>query len=160
MDQREIYLVTIRTALGISYFGEIRQGIMRLSEQGCMAWYYWRKQRDRLADTMLSDFIVMPNHVHGILCCRPEPAPVRHSLPPVRVEVLPYKASCHMHEIHPVIVRYKSRVAAYCLSHGLDFAWQLGYYHQQVSDAEELPVLQRYIERNPLDWEPELKNLF
>jgi len=44
-----------------------RNGLMGLSELGCMAWYFWRQIPAHQDNTILDSFIVMPNHVHGIV---------------------------------------------------------------------------------------------
>ena len=62
-----LYFVTICTKSWQHYFGEIKNGIMGLSMPGCLASYYWRQIPEHQAHVDLDEFIIMPNHVHGII---------------------------------------------------------------------------------------------
>lgn len=62
-----LYFITICTKNRIHHFGEINNGIMGLSVPGCLAHYYWRQIPDHHPNVALDEFIVMPNHLHGIV---------------------------------------------------------------------------------------------
>lgn len=62
-----LYFITICADQMRSYFGQINNGIMGLSEIGCLAQEYWHKIPHHFEYTVLHAFIVMPNHVHGII---------------------------------------------------------------------------------------------
>lgn len=61
------YFITICTANRKHYFGEIKNGQMQLSHLGVIADILWHEipLHSKFAD--LGDFVVMPNHIHGIL---------------------------------------------------------------------------------------------
>jgi putative transposase len=61
------YFITICTAKRRHYFGEIINGIMHLSEQGKKAYQYWMEIPEHFSFVSLDDFVVMPNHTHGII---------------------------------------------------------------------------------------------
>ena len=61
------YFVTICTARRKYYFGDIAHGEMRLSELGEIACYYWDAIPRHFPFVMLGEFVIMPNHVHGII---------------------------------------------------------------------------------------------
>lgn len=61
------YFITINTKNREHYFGEIRDGIMNLSDVGKLANKFWLKIPDHFHGVLLDAHIVMPNHVHGIL---------------------------------------------------------------------------------------------
>ena len=61
------YFITICTDQRLPYFGEVRKGIMGLSRTGCVAAHYWRKIATLNDHAVLDAFVVMPNHVHGLL---------------------------------------------------------------------------------------------
>ena len=61
------YFVTICTKYMKPYFGEVRCGIMGLSELGCQAWGCWYDIPNHFPFVVLDEFVVMPNHVHGVL---------------------------------------------------------------------------------------------
>lgn len=61
------YFVTICTGGREHYFGEIRDEIMYLSEMGKIASQNWMEISDHFSFVKLDVFVVMPNHIHGIL---------------------------------------------------------------------------------------------
>ena len=48
-------------------FGEISNGKMELSEMGKTATIYWMEIPDHFPFVNLGAFVVMPNHIHGIV---------------------------------------------------------------------------------------------
>jgi REP element-mobilizing transposase RayT len=61
------YFVTICTKNREHYFGEIVNGAMEFSKTGKMANEYWLKIPEHFPFVKLDEFVVMPNHVHGII---------------------------------------------------------------------------------------------
>lgn len=66
------YFVTINTYRRRHLFGRIVDGIMRCSPAGDIVWEEWRRTEALRADVVLDAFVVMPDHVHGIICIVPE----------------------------------------------------------------------------------------
>lgn len=62
-----IYFVTICTKDRIHYFGEIDNGEMKLSPIGAIADVLWYELRNHFDNIELDAFVVMPNHIHGII---------------------------------------------------------------------------------------------
>lgn len=62
-----IYFVTICTQNREHYFGEIADGKMNLSDTGKMADRFWFEIPNHFSFVQLGEFVVMPNHVHGII---------------------------------------------------------------------------------------------
>ncbi len=61
------YFITICTHMGLSYFGNISNGKMILSEKGRIAYKIWYEIPKHFSFVSLDEFVVMPNHVHGII---------------------------------------------------------------------------------------------
>ena len=61
------YFVTICTQNREHYFGEIINHKMQLSKQGVLADVFWREIKNHVENVDPDEFIVMPNHIHGIL---------------------------------------------------------------------------------------------
>jgi REP element-mobilizing transposase RayT len=61
------YFITICTQNRIYYFGEIENQKMQLSEIGKMAEKYWYEIPAHFPFAKLDAFVVMPNHIHGII---------------------------------------------------------------------------------------------
>ncbi len=61
------YFVTISTQNHKNYFGDVIHGNMQLNEIGNIAQYEWIKTAELRENVELDEFIIMPNHMHGIL---------------------------------------------------------------------------------------------
>jgi hypothetical protein len=62
-----IYFITICVAGREHYFGEITKGKIRMSEIGLLAERFWFEIPQHFPFILLDAFVVMPNHIHGIL---------------------------------------------------------------------------------------------
>lgn len=61
------YFITICTQNREHFFGYIQNGMMQLSEIGKLAERYWLEIPGHFPFVELGNFVVMPNHFHGIL---------------------------------------------------------------------------------------------
>ena len=61
------YFVTICAYQRKCIFGEIVNGVMELSEFGRIVFDQWKKIPERFGNVELGEFVIMPNHVHGII---------------------------------------------------------------------------------------------
>ena len=61
------YFITICTQNRNHFFGKIQNQEMHLSEIGKLAEKYWLEIPEHFPFVELSNFVVMPNHFHGIL---------------------------------------------------------------------------------------------
>jgi len=66
-SQNGCYFVTICSKGRINHFREIENGEMILNECGKIADDYWAGQIKVHKNIVIDEYIVMPNHVHGIL---------------------------------------------------------------------------------------------
>ena len=62
-----LYFITICTQNRDCMFGEIIDGKMELSRIGTMAEKSWLEIPQHFPQVVLHDFVIMPNHVHGII---------------------------------------------------------------------------------------------
>jgi REP element-mobilizing transposase RayT len=65
--QNGSYFITICTHNHVSHFGNIQNDRMCLSNTGIIADILWCEIQHHARNIRLSEFIVMPNHIHGIL---------------------------------------------------------------------------------------------
>ena len=61
------YFVTICTKDRKYFFGEIVNGVMDLSKIGVIADILWYEIKNHAGNIELGEYVVMPNHVHGII---------------------------------------------------------------------------------------------
>lgn len=74
-SQNGAYFVTICTQNREHLLGEIKNGKMWLNDAGNMVGRWWHELRNRFPDIELGAFVVMPNHIHGIIVIKNTPVP-------------------------------------------------------------------------------------
>lgn len=155
------YFVTICTRHRQPFFGRVQGGVMRLSPVGEIARRCWVEIPHHFDHAAIDEFVVMPNHVHGLVVLydntvetRPaetRPAETRHvaSLPEPR-EFGPLKPG----SLSKIVQAYKAAVTRLARMEGFrDFAWQPRFYDHIVRDRRALQNIRRYIRENPQKWE-------
>ena len=166
------YFVTICTKDRAHYFGYISDSQMHLSAAGEIAAQCWREIPIHHPNVELDEFMVMPNHLHGILVIREHIAALPGGVP---VETL-HATSLHVHAtslrepeksiISPkagslsVIIRsYKSAVTKSAGLNGFkEFAWQTRFYDSIIRDEKSFHKIRQYISDNPVKWEMDKNN--
>ncbi len=171
------YFVTIVTYQRECLLGEIVNEEMCLSKFGLVAKGQWEKLPRRFPNVELSTFVIMPNHVHGIIqivgesrrvtatnqnnhdgeSSRRDPTTeTTRRAPPIEQFGKPVKGSI------PTIVRsYKSAVTYRInLIRGVSDVpvWQHNYYEHVVRDDKDWDRIHRYIEFNPFMWARDEEN--
>jgi REP element-mobilizing transposase RayT len=61
------YFITICTKDRQHFFGEITDSKMQVSPAGAIAHVLWHEIKNHVQNIELGEFIVMPNHIHGVL---------------------------------------------------------------------------------------------
>lgn len=144
------YFVTICTQHRQPYFGRVENGEMRLSLLGDLAYECWQDIEAHHAGVTLGAFVVMPNHVHGIVHL-PERAvgtTVFCEMPASEMAAISPKAG----SLSVIVRSYKSAVSREAGRAGLEFAWQPRFYEHVVRDREGYLRISEYILGNPLTW--------
>lgn len=134
------YFITICTKNRNHYFGKILNGEMQLSEIGKLALQYWLEIPNHFHSVELGNFVVMPNHVHGIL--------IIDSNLPVETGHCPVSVST----ISTMIGSYKSIVTKTSRKINADFGWQTRFHDHIIRNSESYNRIENYIENNPMKW--------
>ncbi|MDQ6953464.1 MAG: hypothetical protein Q9M15_08055 [Mariprofundaceae bacterium] len=66
-SQAGLYFITICTQNRLHLFGEIVNDNMVLNDAGNMIKKLWREISNHFKNTRLHEYIIMPNHIHGII---------------------------------------------------------------------------------------------
>ena len=149
------YFVTICTRNRICSLGAVRQAQVRLSAVGEAAAEMWCQIPEHHENVGVDDYIVMPNHVHGIVIIQNEHrySPVLgmrgfRRARPERTGISPAAGS-----LAAVIRSYKSAVTNWCRKNGLGhFAWQARFHDRVIRGSRSLDAIRRYIWDNPMNW--------
>ncbi|MBF2025149.1 MAG: transposase [Oscillatoriales cyanobacterium C42_A2020_001] len=154
------YFVTICVQHRACLFGEIWDGKMHLNDVGQMVQEVWQMLPERFPDITLEAFVVMPNHVHGII--RLVSNPVRVSTSDTLTDnpaiALSRKRGAKLGD---VIGAFKS-ISTHQYTIGVkqqhwepfnQKLWQRNYYEHIIHDAKTFQRIQHYIQTNPQRWQ-------
>jgi len=108
----------------------------------------------------IDEFIVMPNHVHGIIrihCATTVGA--RHDAP-LRPEI-PRASVLQRRSLGAIVLQFKSASAKRInelRSNPRGRVWQRNYYERVLRDERELDAARDYILDNPRKWDDDINN--
>lgn len=142
---------------------------MILSKIGKIASQNWRDISNHYDHVELGEFVVMPNHIHGIIWI----VGIRHDLPDkneivgTRLGVSDKNTIRQGEPLHKrefgapqsgslsmIINHFKASVKRWCNKNRCDyFQWQRNYYEHIIRNNNDLNNISEYIKTNPLNWE-------
>ncbi|HUH73070.1 MAG TPA: transposase [Chitinophagales bacterium] len=162
------YFITICTKNREHYFGEIVNQKMILSNVGVLANVFWCEIKNHTKNVTLGEFVVMPNHIHGILILNDNvlenvsasvetlhatslqiPLPPQSTTKNEQMTGISPKSG----SISAIIRSYKSAVTKHANRLGFDFAWQPRFHDHIIRDEQSFDNIQNYIFNNPINWE-------
>ena len=138
-------------------FGEMKDGAVMVNEYGEIVLSCWYNLPDHYSNLILDQFIVMPNHVHGILVIDND----------VGNGLKPFPTKKHgLSEFVRAFKTFSSRRINERLSarNGFKpirtkFQWQKSFYDHIIRDEYDLTRVREYIHNNPLKWEEDEENV-
>ena len=139
------YYVTICTKDHKAHFGIVEKDTMVLNEIGKIADKCWEKIETLHKNIELDNYVVMPNHIHGIIVINDVGDANFASPTPDRTKM----------ELCKLIQQFKRAVSLQIKSMNLkqNFCWQRSFYDRIIRSENELFNIRQYIEQNPLKWE-------
>jgi REP element-mobilizing transposase RayT len=167
--QQGAYFVTVCTRERESLFGHVVNGEMRLNEAGEIARRCWEDIPDHFPLVELDAFVIMPNHVHGIIMIT-EPCKGEASVPPHSSEEQRGSDASPLRQppngtqpgsLSAIVQNFKSistrRMNAACGAPGRPL-WLRNYYEHVVRNEAELMAIREYIQGNPARWDDDENN--
>jgi REP-associated tyrosine transposase len=162
------YFITICTQNRACLFGQIVDGAMVLSDAGRMVQTVWDEIPVHYAGVAIDTFIVMPNHIHGIIvlvgaapCGRPPlgQTPVGQAQGPAPTITIGISLPDVVQRFKTMTTkRYADGVKQRGWSPFPDHLWQRNYYEHIIWDEELLNNIRQYIADNPAQWELDREN--
>jgi len=162
-SQPGAYFVTICAHGRLCLFGEIRADIMQLSPAGQVVHEAWQAIPSDSAAITTGPFIVMPNHLHGIIEIAGIPVGTIHELPQ---DELPHHELSDVDDtasrtqrrnmlLPKIIGRFKMQTAKAInksrATPGIP-VWQRNYYEHVIRDEADYGRIAEYIADNPRRW--------
>ena len=100
----------------------------------------------------LDEFVVMPNHVHGIVVLTGDPGKTSH-------RDVSTKSRLRPHSLGAMIGQFKSVCTKRIRGAGFpQFCWQSRFYEHIIRDEPSLRNIRQYIVDNPAKWELDADN--
>ena len=153
------YFVTICTKDRACLLGAVVDGDMRLNEFGEIVREEWLRTEQIRPNVALDTFIVMPNHIHGIIILNGDTR--RGTLQ--RAPTIERFGKPTSNTIPTIIRLFKSittkRINERRGTRGVPI-WQRNYYEHIIRNDDELNQIREYIMTNPLKWEFDRENPF
>ena len=160
------YFITICTKNREHYFGKIENGKMCLSHVGILADVFWHEIKNHSKNVELDSFVVMPNHIHGILILDGNnndgnAVETTHALSLQQQQSLqPTNETIGQNRfqnqgkntVSSIIGSYKSAISKHANRMGLIIDWQSRFYEHIIRDDAEYSRIAEYIEANISNW--------
>ncbi|MFH1023991.1 MAG: transposase [Planctomycetota bacterium] len=142
--QAGAYFMTVCAHERRCVFGDVVDGEMRLNDAGCIVRTVWDALPEHYPHVQLDEFVIMPNHIHGIIVLSDvgaglKPAPTlekRHGLPEIVRAFKSFSAR---------------RINESCRTRGIP-VWQRNYYEHVIRNDDDLNDIRSYIAANPAGW--------
>ncbi len=151
------YFVSFVVQGRLCLFGEVVDGEMCLNGAGKMVRRVWEGMPERFPYIVMDAYVVMPNHMHGVVFLSQTAAAADAStgetvqdVPTLGDVVRVFKSLTTVEYGKGVRgmgwVRYEKRL------------WQRNYYERVVRNGSEMRAVREYIANNPRNWELDREN--
>mgnify|MGYP001603222805 CR=1 FL=1 len=148
-SQAGYYYVTVCTKDRQEWLGEIKDGAMIFNECGGIVGRYWAQIPQHYGNVTLDEFVVMPNHVHGIIIIDGIVVGTEQcSVPTIK----PVSLSQIIKSLKDVTTK---QIRSQC---GIHFSWQRSFHDHIIRDEYDLCRIREYIINNPLKWDDDVEN--
>ena len=183
-SQSGLYFITICTASKHSLFCTNSENSVNLSHIGKIARDFWLKIPDHFQNAKLDEFVVMPNHIHGIIALTDNEENRAENIQPLQPHeqnvgvqyIEPSSPHNKIQHIEPSLSRnrfkhmtpksigsivrsYKAAVTRQCGKDEIcEIVWQRNFYERAIRSEKELNCLREYIVNNSLNWSLDREN--
>ncbi|MEQ8962964.1 MAG: transposase [Coleofasciculus sp. C2-GNP5-27] len=154
------YFITICTYQRQCWFGNIRDGKMYLNQIGKIVAQEWINSGQIRPSLQLEQWVIMPNHVHGIVIItdtntvgahRYAPLPTPQNRPSKQSVIPPRKPR----SLSSFVAGFKSAVTIKINTIRQTSnppIWQRNYYESILREQDSLNTVRQYIIHNPQQW--------
>ena len=133
-----MYFVTVRTQHGLPLFGTVEGSSMQRSPAGEMVAGWWAQLPRKYAALATDAFVVMPNHIHGILVLEQSGAV---ALPAVMQWFKAMTTNAYIRGVRDQgWARFPGKL------------WQRSYHDRVIRSGVERDRIRQYIRANPANW--------
>lgn len=145
-SQAGAYFITLVTQDRVCLWGEVSEEGLQLNPPGKMITHWWLELVYKFPTIQLDEFVLMPNHLHGIIWLTDQP----DSLPNLSQIIQWFKTMTTNEYIRGVRQlswpAFNRRV------------WQQDYYDHIIRGDKDLDNIRLYIQDNPRRWAEDAEN--
>ncbi len=163
-----MYYITICTANMKKYFGKIKNGEVNLSDEGKIVEEEWENTAIKRSNVILDEFIVMPNHFHGIIalekinslsktetsqrdvCTGQEKQGNTNETSRDKVYSSPKLTA---NSLGSIINQFKGKCTKRIREFNKNFKWKDRFHDRIIRNEKELDSIRAYIHYNPMKWD-------
>jgi REP element-mobilizing transposase RayT len=157
-SQSGAYFMTICTNKRRCLFGNIVNNEVNLNELGNIALNVWNSLPNKYSNIELDEFVIMPNHLHGIILITDVEAihelPLQESMNVGTIHELSLRERRNM--LLPKVIGYFKMNSAKIINQKISSSgtslWQRNYYEHIIRNESELDRIREYIVNNPIKW--------
>lgn len=163
-SQAGLYFVTICTHERKPLFGKVVDGMMMLNPSGAMMQIWWQKLPGKFATCRMHEFVIMPNHMHGIIeivndsvgadpCVCPLSAGRTHRCAPTNSVANSVPLSQTVQWFKTMTTNaYLRGIKQDDWQPFMGRLWQRNYHEHIIRTHESYLTIAEYIQTNPLRW--------
>jgi putative transposase len=122
---------------------------MAYTDIGLIADEFWRLIPKHYPFVIPDEYIIMPNHIHGIVAISKENY----------TDWSPGKMGLQSQNLAAIIRGFKSTVKRYANENDIIFNWQSRFYDHIIQNEKILWTVRNYIKKNPDNWDRDKDNL-
>ncbi|HMU63804.1 MAG TPA: hypothetical protein PKD35_03870 [Nitrosomonas sp.] len=163
-SQAGLYFITVCTHNRVPLFGEIVDGVMALNTAGQIVEKCWCAIPEHFPQVTLDEFVVMPNHVHGIITIgennvgandvRANNVRANDYLPQPSNEIPRSLQHGTSRTIGSMVRGFKIGVTRWFRANtDIHKVWQRNYYEHIIRNEDSYLKIADYIQTNPQRWE-------
>lgn len=155
------YFVTICTKNKECFFGNIVNGNMILNEIGLIVKNEWENTAILRDNVFLDAFVIMPNHIHGIIVINNDSGRCVLQYAPTEKQQINTKFQSPSKNLGAIVRGFKSTTTKQInkLRNVTDSSlWQRNYYEHIIRNEKALNNISKYIIENPLNWKFDKEN--
>ena len=172
--QEGAYFITVCTHGRQPLFGSVQGDKMYLNEAGRTAANCWTAIPNHYPNAQIDAFIVMPNHIHGIILITNDhhpvgannhsplrhnetPSPLRHNETPIHNDTSRFRSPSRT--VGAIVRGFKIGVTKWFRANtDVHTVWQRNYYENVIRNETALHEIRQYIINNPAKWNEDPEN--
>jgi len=160
------YFVTICTQNRECLFGDIINNKMVLNQFSEIVNKYWMEIQNHFNNVELDEFVIMPNHIHGIITIQNSkqyvgagfPRPINLFTPTLGqiIGYFKYQSTKHIN----ILIKGSGNPTPTNQRRQLKQFFQRSYYEHIIRNENDLNRIRQYIRDNPMNWNDDRNNIF